>query len=444
PPRPLAPVLPHPVELAGEASDAKRARIASLVAAKGADAALLTQPDSIAWLLNLRGGDVPRTPFALSFALLARDGAVDLFIDPRKLTDAARAHLGNGVALRAPDALGGALEALGKAGRAVWLDPQTAPRWALDRLGDGAKVVRETDPVALPKACKNEVELAGVRAAHRRDGAAVTRYLAWLAANAATGGVDEIAASDRLQALREETGAIRDLSFDTISGAGPNGAIVHYRATPRTARRLQAGELYLVDSGGQYRDGTTDITRTVAIGTPSAEMRDRFTRVLKGHIALATARFPAGTTGSQLDALARYSLWQAGLDYDHGTGHGVGAYLSVHEGPHRISKLHNAVALRPGMIVSDEPGYYKTGAYGIRIENLIAVRAAEIAGADRAYLEFETLTLAPIDRNCVEPALLDQRERDWLDAYHARVRDTVGPLVDAETRAWLDGATRPL
>lgn len=448
PPPPLSPVIPQPVELAGESSEDKRARIARAVADKGADAVLLSQPDSIAWLLNVRGGDVPRTPFPLSFALLRKDASVDLFIDQRKLPAATRAHLGNTVALQQPEALAGALEALGRAGSTVWLDPQTAPRWALDRLAAGAggepKLVRDMDPVALPKACKNEVELAGVRAAHRRDGGALSRYLHWLATDVPKGDYDEIAASDKLQALREATGAIRDLSFDTISGAGANGAIVHYRASPRSARKLERGTLYLVDSGGQYRDGTTDVTRTVAIGEPSAEMKDRFTRVLKGHIALAMARFPVGTTGSQLDALARYHLWQAGLDYDHGTGHGVGAYLSVHEGPHRISKAHNSIALRPGMIVSNEPGYYKTAAYGIRIENLVAVREAKIEGADRAYLEFETLTLAPIDRACIDVALLSGPERAWLDTYHARVREVVGPQLDAEARAWLDAATQPL
>ncbi|WP_231712410.1 aminopeptidase P family protein [Vineibacter terrae] len=444
PPPPLAPVIPHPLELAGEAAEVKRARIAKLAADKGTDAVLLTQPDSIAWLLNIRGGDVPRTPFPLSFALLRKDGAVDLFIDQRKLTAVARAHLGNGVAVQAPAALAGALAELGASGATVWLDPNSAPRWALDRLGSGAKIVRDTDPVALPKACKNDVEMQGVRAAHKRDGAAVTRYLAWLAQTAPSGALDEIAAADRLQQLREETGAIRDLSFDTISGTGANGAIVHYHATPRTVRRLAPGELYLVDSGAQYRDGTTDITRTVAIGTPTPQMREHFTRVLKGHIALAMARFPVGTTGSQLDALARYHLWQVGLDYDHGTGHGVGAYLSVHEGPHRISKVANSVALRPGMIVSNEPGYYKAGAYGIRIENLVAVRPAEIAGADRAYLEFETLTLAPFDVACIEPALLTDAERAWVNAYHARVRDEIGQQVDATTRAWLDTATRTI
>ena len=445
PPAPLAPVLPQPVEFAGESSESKRTRVAGIVAAKGADVALLTAPDSIAWLLNVRGGDVPRTPFPLGFALLHADGHVDLFMDRRKVPDRTLAWLGNAVTLAPPDELGSALDTLGRMARRVLIEAATAPYWAATRLQQaGATIVRDADPVSLPKACKNAVELAGVRAAHHRDGAAVCRFLGWLARESPRGTLREIEVSDRLQALREQTGKLRDLSFDTISGAGPNGAIVHYRASEGSERVLQPGSLYLVDSGGQYRDGTTDITRTVAIGTPSPEMRDRFTRVLKGHIALAAARFPAGTTGSQLDALARYHLWQAGLDYDHGTGHGVGAYLSVHEGPHRISKMPNSVALQPGMIVSNEPGYYKTGAYGIRIENLVAVREAAIEGADRCYYEFETLTLAPIDLACIETSLLTEPERAWLNAYHQRVREAVGPDVDEATRAWLAEATRAI
>ena len=445
PPAPLAPVLPHPVEFAGESSEGKRARIAAALAAKGADVALITGPDSIAWLLNVRGGDVPRTPFALGFALIHADGHVDLYMDRRKMPDRTLAWLGNAVTLAPPDELGAALDMLGKAGKRVLVETATVPYWATTRLqAAGVTLVRDADPIALPKACKNAVELEGVRAAHRRDGAAVSRFLGWLGTASRSGKLREIEVSDRLQALREQTGKLRDLSFDTISGAGANGAIVHYRASGATERTLEPGSLYLVDSGGQYRDGTTDITRTVAVGTPSPEMRDRFTRVLKGHIALAMARFPEGTTGSQLDALARYALWQAGLDYDHGTGHGVGAYLSVHEGPHRISKMPNSVALQPGMIVSNEPGYYKTGAYGIRIENLVAVKAAEIPGADRRYLEFETLTLAPIDLACVEPGLLTEAEKTWLNDYHRRVRETVGPNVDETTRAWLAEATRAI
>lgn len=445
PPAPLAPVLPHPDEFAGESSAAKRARIAGTVKAKGADVALITQPDSIAWLLNVRGGDVPRTPFPLGFALLHSDGHVDLYMDRRKVPDRTLSWLGNAVTLAPTDELGAALDTLGKVNKKVLIETATVPIWAANRLqGAGVTVVRDADPVSLPKACKNAVEMEGIRNAHRRDGAAVSRFLGWLGRESKGGTLREIEVSDRLQALRQETGKLRDLSFDTISGAGPNGAIVHYHASEATERTLEKGSLYLVDSGGQYRDGTTDITRTVAVGTPSPEMRDRFTRVLKGHIALAMARFPAGTTGSQLDALARYALWQAGLDYDHGTGHGVGAYLSVHEGPHRISKMPNNVALQPGMIVSNEPGYYKTDAYGIRIENLVAVREAKIEGADRRYLEFETLTLAPIDLACVEPGLLTEAERQWLNDYHRRVRETVAPQVDEATKAWLVEATRAI
>lgn len=442
---PLAPVLPHPVEFAGETSEQRRKRIAGVVAARSADVAFLTAPDSIAWLLNVRGGDVPRTPFALGFALLHTDGHVDLYMDRRKIPDRTVAWLGNAVTLAPPEELGAALDTLGQLGKRVLVETSTAPYWAATRLqAAAATIVRDADPVALPKACKNAVELEGIRVAHRRDGAAVSRFLGWLAAASKGGALREIEVSDRLQAMRQETGKLRDLSFDTISGAGPNGAIVHYHASKATERTLEPGSLYLVDSGGQYRDGTTDITRTVTIGTPSPEMKDRFTRVLKGHIALATARFPAGTTGSQLDVLARYALWQVGLDYDHGTGHGVGAYLSVHEGPHRISKVANNVALQPGMIVSNEPGYYKTGAYGIRIENLVAVKEARIEGADRRYFEFETLTLAPIDRNAIDVALLTEAEKDWLNAYHARVREVVAPQVDDATRAWLEEATRAI
>ncbi|MBS0548761.1 MAG: aminopeptidase P family protein [Proteobacteria bacterium] len=445
PAAPLAPVLPHPDDFSGETSESKRKRIAAIVAAKGADVALLSAPDSIAWLLNVRGGDVPRTPFALGFALLHADGHVDLFMDRRKIPGRTVAWLGNAVTLAPPEELGSALDTLGKMEKRVLVEAATVPYWAASRLhAAGVTLVRDADPIALPKACKNAVELEGIRVAHRRDGAAVSKFLAWLDRESDAGKLREIEVSDRLQQMRQETGKLRDLSFDTISGAGPNGAIVHYRALPSTERPLEPGSLYLVDSGGQYRDGTTDITRTVGIGTPTPEMKDRFTRVLKGHIALAMARFPVGTTGSQLDTLARYALWQAGLDYDHGTGHGVGAYLSVHEGPHRISKVASTVALQPGMVVSNEPGYYKTGAYGIRIENLVAVKEAEIEGADRKYLEFETLTLAPIDLDCIDLGLMTAAEKAWLNAYHARVREVVEPQVDDATKAWLKTATRAI
>jgi Xaa-Pro aminopeptidase len=446
PPPPLAPVVPHDLRFAGESAERKRQALADKLAAEGVDAAVLTAPDSIAWLLNIRGGDVPHTPLPLAFAILHSDATVDLFIDQRKLMPGLAEHLGNAVRLAPPDAFGPALTQLGAGHRRVLADPATAAAWVFDQLGaGGAEIRRGADPCLLPKACKNPVELEGARQAHRRDGAALTRFLAWLAENAAKGGLGEIAASDQLERFRRAGEHFRDLSFPTISGAGANGAIVHYRATPKTERRLEAGALYLVDSGAQYLDGTTDVTRTVAIGTPSAEMRDRFTRVLKGHIALATCRFPKGTTGSQLDALARRALWEVGLDYDHGTGHGVGSYLSVHEGPQRISKLPNTQALLPGMIVSDEPGYYKTGSYGIRIENLVVVTALPgDGGAERELLGFETLTLAPIDRALIEPALLDAGEIAWLDAYHARVRRELTPLLDAATARWLAAATRPL
>jgi len=445
PPPPQAPVVPHPLDYAGEAAADKRARLAVDLKAAGRDAVVITAPDSIAWLLNIRGGDVSHTPLPLSFAVLRSDGHCELFLEPVKRTDGLEAHLGNQVTLRAPDDFGAALDALGEARACVQLDPALNAAWVFERLqAAGARVAEAADPCQLPKAVKNDVELEGARAAHRRDGAAVARFLSWLAVEAPGGGVDELSAEARLESCRRDNELLRDLSFSTITGAGPNGAIVHYRVTAESNRVLGDGELYLVDSGGQYLDGTTDITRTVAIGTPSAEMRDRFTRVLKGHIALATCRFPKGTTGAQLDALARQFLWQVGLDFDHGTGHGVGSYLNVHEGPQRISRMANDQALLPGMIVSNEPGYYKTDAYGIRIENLVAVRAAEIDGGEREMLEFETLTRAPIDRALIDPALLTEAERAWVDAYHAEVQAALAPQVDDATRAWLDEATRPI
>jgi Xaa-Pro aminopeptidase len=444
PPAPLAPVMPHDEAFAGESAAAKRARLGQALADEGVDAAVLTMPESIAWLLNIRGGDVPHTPLPLSFAILRRDGTVALFIDRRKLVPGLERHLGNAVTLLPPERLGQELDALAAAGRRVQVDPASAASWIFDRLAAaGAVIHRAADPCLLPKACKNPVEIEGMRAAHRRDGAALTRFLSWLAREAPKGGLTEIAASDRLEALRREGKYFRDLSFPTISGSGANGAIVHYRALPESEKRLEPGSLYLLDSGAQYLDGTTDVTRTIAIGEPSAEMRDRFTRVLKGHIALALSRFPKGTTGTQLDAFARRGLWQAGLDYDHGTGHGVGSYLGVHEGPQRISKTASAQALLPGMIVSNEPGYYKEGGYGIRIENLVLVQPAA-TGGEREMLGFETLTLAPIDRTLIDPALLDEAEVTWLDAYHARVHEVLTPLVDADTAQWLAAATQPI
>ncbi len=444
PAAPAAPVVAHDEAYSGEASESKRRRVAESLAGKQADAAVLTAPDSIAWLLNVRGGDVAHSPLPLSFAVLYGDARLDWFVDPAKTGGALAAHLGEAVTARPMSEFEPALRALGNA--RVLADPAHCAAFVFDRLGKvGAKIVKAADPCQLPKACKNAVEIEGARVAHRRDGAALTRFLCWLAGRE---GVTEIAAAEHLRALRFEGDLIQDLSFRTISGSGPNGAIVHYSVTPESDRTLQQGELYLLDSGAQYLDGTTDVTRTIAIGEASAEMRDRFTRVLKGHIALAAARFPEGTSGSQLDILARHALWDAGLDYDHGTGHGVGSYLGVHEGPHRISKIPNTVALEPGMICSNEPGYYKKGAFGIRIENLVCVverpDAQASNGAGRAMLGLETLTLAPIERNLIAADMLSAAEAAWLDAYHAEVRETLTPLLDRDAAAWLAKATRPL
>ncbi len=442
PAAPTAKAIPHPMNLAGESAESKRTRIAEDVKKAGGDAAVVTLSDSIAWLLNMRGGDTPHTPFVLSYAIQNADGSTDLFVDERKTSPELLKHFGNAVRVRKPEEFNPALDAL--KGKTVLADPNTAPAAIFDRLHKAsAKIKRATDPIQLPKACKNSTELDGTRKAHVRDGAALTRFLAWAAREAPKGHLTEVEAAQTLEGYRKATGALTDLSFDSISGAGSNGAVVHYRVTNSTNRTIHRDEMFLIDSGGQYPDGTTDVTRTMIAGTPTAEMKDRFTRVLKGHIALATARFPEGTTGAALDAFARRPLWEAGLDYDHGTGHGVGSYLSVHEGPQNISKKPVTQVLKPGMICSNEPGYYKTGEYGIRIENLIIVtEGKDVSGGERKMMEFETITLAPIDLNLVEVTLLTDIERLWLNQYHARVRETLSPLVDDETRAWLETATR--
>jgi Xaa-Pro aminopeptidase len=444
PRQPEAPIVPHPVEFSGEESADKRARVGDAVAKAGADAAVLTAPSSIAWLFNVRGGDVIRSPLPIGQAILNKDGTAELFLDPVKVTPDLPAFLGNQVTLSRPDDLQKALGAL--KGKKVLVDPAQSSSWYFDQLAEaGAEVVRAADPCALPRACKNAVEIKGAQAAHARDGAALTRFLHWLATEAQTTLPDELEVVAKLEAFREATGVLKDLSFDTIAGAKSNGALCHYRPTHKSNLKVEPGTLLLVDSGGQYLDGTTDVTRTVAIGEPSAEMKERFTLVLKGHIALARIRFPAGTTGSALDVLARAPLWEKGLDYDHGTGHGVGAYLGVHEGPQRIAKAPNTVALRPGMIVSNEPGFYKTGEYGIRIENLqFVTEPSDIAGGERPMLGFETLTLAPIDRNVIDVALLSGVERDWLNAYHARVLDVIGPQVEPDVRTWLAEVCAPI
>ena len=444
PSAPRARVAIRSPELAGESAQAKLARVREKLAKDRVGALLVSDPHNLAWTFNLRGGDVAHTPLALGYAIVPAEGRPTLFLDSGKLTDETGDVLGAFADLAPPDALAGAIEQLGAAGARVRFDQASAASALIRRLEQaGGKADNGSDPITLLKAVKNDAEIAGTRAAHLRDGAAVTRFLHWLGREAPSGGVSEIAAAEALEAFRAETGALKDVSFPTISGSGPNGAIVHYRVTRSTDRHLAPGELYLCDSGAQYEDGTTDITRTVAVGEPSPEMRDRFTRVLKGHIAIATAIFPKGSSGAQLDSFARRPLWEVGLDFDHGTGHGVGAYLSVHEGPQRISKLGHAT-LEPGMILSNEPGYYKTGAYGIRIENLILVEPHEVGGGERAMLGFETLTLAPIDRRLIEARLLSADEVGWLDAYHARVRRELSPLLDDETREWLESAAAPL
>ncbi len=445
-----APALVHPAALAGESSEAKRAMVSEWLAARGLDAVVITALDSVAWLLNIRGTDVDRTPVALSFVIARADGTADLFIAPEKVTPELRQHLGNAVDVLPRDRFVPGLEAL--AGKRVAVDPERAVAAVSDALRKaGATVSEERDPTVIPRATKNPVEQQGHRDAQTRDGAAVSRFLHWLDGEGPKGEVTELSAAARLEALRKECGDLRDLSFDTISGAGPNAAICHYRVSEETNLRLEPNSVYLVDSGGQYPNGTTDITRTVWIGPgePGAEVKDRFTRVLKGHIALATAIFPRGTAGHQLDVLARNALWQAGLDYAHGTGHGVGSFLSVHEGPQRIAKTAGGQAgtgqeLLPGMILSNEPGYYKAGEYGIRIENLLLVEPREIAGAEGEWLGFETLTFVPIERRLVDCGLLTRAEVEWWNAYHARVRAGIAPQLQGEALAWLEAQCAPL
>jgi Xaa-Pro aminopeptidase len=437
-------------EYTGKGSAEKRAAIAEWLAERKLDGAILSALDSVAWAFNIRGSDVSRTPVALSFAVINDDGTADFYVEPDKVTDEVRQHLGNAVRLHPRTAFAPALEAM--QGKRIAVDPERAVAAIFEKLASGgAEIVQLRDPTVIPRAQKNPVEQAGHRAAQARDGAALTRFLHWLSIAAPKGGETELSAAAKLQSFREATGKLRDLSFDTISAAGPNAALPHYRVDEKSNRRIEPGSIYLVDSGGQYLDGTTDVTRTVWVGPgePTAEMKDRYTRVLKGHIALARAVFPEGTAGSQLDALARQHLWQAGVDYAHGTGHGVGAFLSVHEGPQRIAKSAGGQAgtgevLLPGMFLSNEPGYYKTGAYGIRIENLVLVEERQIEGAEGTYYGFENLTWAPIDKALVDTDLLTRDELRWWDEYHARVVEIVGPQLEGEAKAWLVEACAPL
>jgi Xaa-Pro aminopeptidase len=440
---PSAPVRLQPLSLAGRSSADKIGGLQKCLRDDGQHAVVLTLPDSICWLFNIRGSDVAHNPVALAFAIVPAIGKAELFIDPDKIGADVRAHLAPVAKISPPDQLKQRLAALREAGRTVRLDFDTAAHWF--ELTLGAKtIVRGQDPCILPKALKTAAEIEGTRNAHERDGAALVRFLAWLDEAAKTGDIDEITTVKRLEAFRDSTGKLKEISFATISGSGPNGAIVHYRVTDATNRTLNDGELFLIDSGAQYQDGTTDITRTIAIGTPSKEMRQRYTAVLKGHIAIATARFPKGTRGIDLDPFARRALWEIGCDFDHGTGHGIGSFLSVHEGPQSISRAGMALLL-PGMLLSNEPGYYKEGSYGIRIENVVLVtEQARVDGGDRDMMAFETLTLAPMDRRLIDANMMTAAELKWLNEYHARVYDTLAARVDTLSAIWLQYATAPI
>ena len=441
---PLAPVHLHDLRFAGESAEQKHGRITAELAKLSADALVISDPQAIAWTFNIRGGDVAHTPITLAFAIVPREGRPSIYVDGRKLSNDVQSRLEMLAAVRAPDELEQALTTLGKEKCTVRIDQATGAD-ALARLvtAAGGRAVPGLDPIAPMKSVKNETEIAGARAAHIRDGAAVVRFLSWFDNHAADGMLTEIDAVAALESFRRDTGLLKDISFPTIAGAGPDGAIVHYRVTTATNRVIAANNLFLIDSGGQYEDGTTDITRTVAVAETTSEMRTRFTCVLKGHIAIARLVFPDGTTGAQLDPFAREYLWQAGLDFDHGTGHGVGSYLSVHEGPARISKL-GSFALRRGMILSNEPGYYKSDAYGIRIENLVlVVEGPPPEGAEKPLNAFETLSLAPVDRRLIDRHMFNAEEIEWLDKYHARVLEALSPLLDTQTNAWLETATRP-
>ncbi len=441
-------LIVQPDALAGKSSAAKRQEIAEWLSGRGADAAVLSALDSIAWAFNVRGQDVDRTPVALAYALVHADGTADLFVEEAKVGDDVRRHLGNGVRVQPRAAFAPALKAL--AGKTVSVDPERAVSAIFSTLADaGAKVKTDRDPTILAKAIKNDAEVAGHKAAQARDGVALCRFLHWLSVEAPRGGETELTAAAKLREFRDATRKLKDLSFDTISAAGPHAAIPHYRVDEESSLPIKLDEIFLVDSGGQYQDGTTDVTRTVIVGTPTPEMRDRNTRVLKGHIAIATAVFPEGTRGSQLDSFARAFLWAAGLDYAHGTGHGVGSFLSVHEVPQRISPGGSSQSggdepLKAGMLLSNEPGYYKAGEYGIRIENLVLVEPRDVSGAEKKCLGFETLTFAPIDRRLIEVTLLTDAERGWVDAYHAKVQALIGPQLEGEVAEWLSAETAPL
>lgn len=440
PPLPETQIVIQPNRLTGMSSSDKRKMLAKQMKAAGHDMVLIAQPENIAWLLNIRAQDVPHTPFALSFGMLHKSGRFDWYIKRTRVDAKTRDHIGSGLHLHPPSDLARDLQAI--KGKRVAYDPAVTPAWFGLNLTD-ANIARIDDPCALPKACKSKAEIKASIAAHVTDGAALCNFLAWFDKNSGRGDLTEIDAAKKAEACRAASGKLLDLSFDTISGTGPNGAIVHYRVTEKSNRTIKPGDLFLIDSGGQYQQGTTDVTRTLLVDgkKPPRDAVEAFTRVLRGHIGLAMARFPHGTNGMQLDTLARAPLWEAGMDFDHGTGHGVGSYLSVHEGPQRISK-GGMVALREGMIVSNEPGFYEAGKFGIRIENLQYVK--EVKTGARAMLGFEALTLAPIDRRLIDKSLLAQAEINWLNAYHARVEKTLLPKVDKATQSWLKKNCKPL
>jgi len=441
---PQAPVLPHPLDYAGETAASKLARLRAKMAEAKLDALVISDPHNLAWAFNLRGGDVGHTPLPLGYAVVPKEGRAQLYFDRAKMTNEAGDAVGDLADFVDITSFLVGLDALGQSGEKVRIDAATGSVALIRRIeAAGGTVDVGADPIALMKAVKNQAEIAGSRAAHLRDGVAVAHFLAWLDREAPKGSLTEIDAVEALEAFRVETGALKNVSFPSISGAGPNAALPHYRVTRTSNRPIERNGIFLIDSGAQYEDGTTDITRTIVVGEPSSEMKDRFTRVLKGHIAIARCVFPKGTSGAQIDAFARQPLWEAGLDFDHGTGHGIGSYLSVHEGPQRIAKT-GTTPLEAGMMLSNEPGFYKPGEYGIRIENLILVEPRTIPGGDREMLGFETLTFSPIDLRLVEPALLTSDEIAWLDGYHAQVREKIGPHLEGETQAWLEQATRPI
>ncbi|WP_306249586.1 aminopeptidase P family protein [Parvularcula sp. IMCC14364] len=443
---PVAPTVPHDNDYAGKSSQEKRREIAAAIKKAGADTVVLTAPHSLAWLFNIRGKDVHATPLPLGRAILHSDGTAALFLHPEKVDDTLRTHLTAEVSIHPETEIAAALAELGENSLSVMIDPALAPVWFFDQLQEaGAEIIKAADPCALPRARKNKTEMDGTRRAHIRDGIAVSRFLHWVAEDAQSGDVTEIEAAQKLESFRAMSNQLNDISFDSISAAGSNGAHCHYRVTTETNKKLERGTLYLIDSGGQYPDGTTDITRTVPIGEPTEEMRRCYTLVLKGHISLATIRFPRGTSGHQLDVLARRPLWEAGLDYDHGTGHGVGSYLGVHEGPQNISKKLISQPLEPGMICSNEPGYYKTGEFGIRIENLVIVRPpVPVAGGEREMMSFEIITMAPLERTLIDTSLLTEDEIAWVNDYHAEVFQKLSEGLEPDLSAWLKEMTAPL